>query len=84
MDCRWWPETLLYIERYNSTFEVFARCASQSYLSRVLPVLGIETKEDLRPLLQAYESRERQVPRWQFDSFNPGYLIGYERLGTET
>jgi hypothetical protein len=78
----WWPETLLYVERFHGAFEIFARAKSKAYFDKVKCMLSIENPKDLEDLLEAYSSGERKLPRWEFDSFHPVYLLGYENLGT--
>ena len=79
---RWWPETLLYAGRYNSSFEVFARASSKSYFEKAKVLLGIDSKEELAPLLESYRRGSRQLPRWDFTDFNPASLLGYDNLAT--
>jgi hypothetical protein len=79
---RWWPETLLYAERRWGPFEIFARCASTSYLNRVLPLLGVSDLAELRSKVEQYGSGTRQLPRWEWESFSPVVLLGLEQLGT--
>ena len=79
---RWWPETLLYAGRYNSSFEVFARASSKSYFEKAKVLLGIDSKEELAPLLESYRRGSRQLPRWDFTDFNPSSLLGYDNLAT--
>ena len=77
---RWWPETLLYVRRFHGPFEIFARSISKKYFDRVKCLLSIEKPEDLAILLDAYKNGKQELPRWQFDSFNPSILIGFEEL----
>lgn len=79
---RWWPETLLYANRREHTFEIFARAESKSYFNRIKGVLGIEDISEIDQLFDQYRKGERKVPRWEFDSFEPVKLIGREELMT--
>tara|TARA_Y100000588_G_C13928575_1_gene784726 strand:+ start:99 stop:593 length:495 start_codon:yes stop_codon:yes gene_type:complete len=79
---RWWPETLLYLGHYGSSFEVFARAKSKRYFDRVKALLGIESPDDLSELLESYKQNGRRLPKWEFNSFSPSALLGYESLGT--
>ncbi len=78
----WRPETLLYAGRFNGPFEIFARSASKAYFNRVKGLLAIDSPKDLEPLLKSYQDGYRGVPRWEFDSFDPAALLGYELLAT--
>jgi len=79
---RWWPETLLYVGHYGSSFEIFARAKSKKYFNRVKAILGIESPSDLSALLNSYKQGRRNLPRWEYESFSPSDLLGYESLGT--
>lgn len=79
---RWWPETLLYVGHYNSSFEVFARAVSKSYFERAKLLLGVDSKEALAPLLESFRRGSRQLPRWDFTDFDPISLLGYDNLAT--
>lgn len=76
----WWPETLLYVGRFHSSFEIFARSVSKKYFDKVKCLLAIDNPEDIAGLLESYESDRQKLPRWQFDSFNPRVLLGFEQL----
>lgn len=41
----WWPETLVYLFRFNSAFEIFARASSKKYFDRLKCILSIEKKK---------------------------------------
>ena len=78
----WWPITLLYASRQYGPFEVFARSQSAKYFENLKQVFDIETKEDLVPLVEAFREQKLRIPRWQFNSFSPFELMGFEKLGT--
>jgi len=80
---RWFPDTLLYVGRFHSAFEVFARSSSKSYFDKVKCILGINDPSDLSELMEAYKTDRQRLPRWQFESFSPSILIGYDQLATK-
>lgn len=80
---RWWPETLLYVDRHSGAFEVFARSRSASYFDRAKVLLGITAKDELQPLIEYFSANERTIPRWQFESFNPSHLLGFNEIATK-
>jgi len=80
---RWFPDTLLYVGRFHSAFEVFARSSSKSYFDRAKCILGIDKPSDLNELMEAYKTDRQRLPRWQFESFSPLVLLGYEQLATK-
>lgn len=79
----WWPETLLYADRYYGPFEIFARSTSRLYLMRTLPLLGTLEIATLNAKLTEFSVDGRKLPRWEGNSFNPNRLLGFEQLGTK-
>ncbi len=79
---RWWPETLVFASHQLTAFEVFARARSRKFLARLSPVLGNPEPATLAALVQGYRRGTPQLPSWQFDSFDPGTLMGFAELGT--
>ena len=80
---KWWPETLLYATRHYGPFELFARSVSKTYLSRTLSLLGVTSLGQLKAKLDEYASDRQMLPRWQFESFSPAALLGFDQLGTK-
>ena len=78
----WWPETLLYIERHGGVFEIFARSQSNEYFDRIKCLFDIKEKTDFEPLMEAFRQELLRIPRWEFTSFSPSELMGYEQLAT--
>jgi hypothetical protein len=79
----WWPETLLYLFRFHSAFEIFARSMSAEYFEKVKCLLGVDKKEDLVDLLSSYRDGTRRLPSWEGSSINPHGLLGFEHLATK-
>lgn len=79
----WWPETLLYLERRGGIFEIFARAQSKEYFAKIRCLFDIEDKKDLEPLLKAFQESKLRVPNWEFETFSPAALLGYEALATK-
>jgi hypothetical protein len=78
----WWPETLLYSDRYGAAFEIFARAKSGKYFERIKPLLGVKDKEELGAILTKIKSDRDRIPRWQFESISPDRLMGFDALAT--
>jgi hypothetical protein len=78
----WWPETLVYVGQFYGSFEIFARASSRQYFDQVKDILGINSVTDLQPLFNDYREGKRRLPNWDFDSFDPVVLLGYEKLAT--
>lgn len=79
---RWFPNTLLYAGRSYGPFEIFARSMSQKYFDSVKALIGVADKRELSALLLNFKGPQSQLPRWQFDTFNPEVLVGHDMLGT--
>lgn len=78
----WWPVTLLYKEDREQPFEIFARAESSRYLESIIPMLGITTKDDLRAVLEAFQSGKLRVPTWEYVTIHPNVLMNYDKLAT--
>lgn len=76
----WWPETLLYVGRFHSAFEIFARAVSKSYFDKIKVLLSIDQVSDLNKQLEAYRTKPQMLPHWQHNSFSPSLLLGFEQL----
>jgi len=79
----WWPETLLYARRSHGPFELFARSVSKSYLAQTLRLLGVPDLAPLQAKLAEFAANRQSLPRWEFETFNPAGLLGFEQLGTK-
>ena len=79
---RWWPVTLVHIERHRGAFEIFARSQSKEYFNKVKCLFDMQNKEEFDPLMQAFESGELKIPRWDFTWPNPLILLGCEKIAT--
>ena len=77
----WYPETLLYASRHHGSFELFARSISKSYLGKVLPLLGVTSLVEVKAKLDEYAVDRNRIPRWNFTSFSPTGLLGFDQLG---
>lgn len=78
---RWLPVTLA-VGNQVGAFEVFARSRSTGYFNRAKILLGIDQKQDLELVFKAFKDYQAYFPRWQFNSFNPAYLLGLDTLAT--
>jgi hypothetical protein len=78
----WWPVSLLYAERFRGPFEIFARAQSKKYLDRLKCLFDINQKDDFVPMLDAFREGKLRKPRWEFSSFEPALLIGFEKMAS--
>lgn len=79
---RWAPITLVYAETFAGPFEIFARAQSKEYFEKLKCLFDIHQKTDFSLLFDAFKDGRLQVPRWQFRTFDPDILIGFEKLAT--
>jgi hypothetical protein len=79
---QWFPDTLLYVGGFHSAFEIFARASSKSYFEKMKCIIGIDKPADLNELMEAFKTDRQRLPRWQYESFSPSVLLGYEQLAT--
>lgn len=76
---RWYPITWIYIGEHSGALEIFARACSAQYFQKVLaPLFNIA---NVAPL-EAIAKNERQFIAG-FNSLNPSYLMGLDRLNTK-
>ena len=80
---RWWPETLLYLDHFPGPFEIFARAESKRYFEKTKCLFDVQSPDDFKQLLEEYKQRKRELPRWEFNSFNPALLLNIEKLATK-
>ncbi len=79
----WWPETLLYVGHFPGPFEIFARARSKEYFDKIKCLLNIDNPKDISELISEYTEGKRRLPRWEFESFDPVSLIGFDKLTTK-
>jgi hypothetical protein len=79
----WWPDTLLYVGHFARHFEMFARSNSRQYFDQIKHLLGVGNKDELGRLLEKIEEDPNGIPRWEFDSFNPRVLLGFDQMATK-
>ena len=80
---RWVPQTLLYaISGHQGTFEVFARSQSREYLTRVLNMLSISSKEEFVSKMREIQGDDNQLIRWSYYAPNFDRLLNLNNLGS--
>lgn len=79
----WWPETLVYASHRHPVFEVFARAQSTKYFNQMKVTLGITEKDNLLKLKDDYQSGQRKIPQWDFDRFDPIFLMNLDKIATK-
>jgi len=79
---KWYPVTLIYAEDYPGAFEIFARAQSKEYFDKMKILFNIKQKEDFAPLVESFRIEKLTIPKGSFDSINPLFLIGLDKLAT--
>lgn len=79
---RWYPDTLLYASRMYKPFELFSRAKSKAYFAKLLPLLGIGSKEDYLPLFEKYKAGQMQLPKYNYETIDPTKFMNYDNLAT--
>ena len=84
LDSRWcYPVTLLYTESsYRRAFPIFVRSESGEYFDRVKLLLGIDNKDDISRLFDAYKSRKKHTLRVGNTFPDLKALINFDNLAT--
>lgn len=80
----WWPETLIYTDHYNSEFEIYLKSKSKKYFERIKCIFDINSKEELNPIFEAFKTKALRCPQWRFNTVNPSYLSGFEKMSTKS
>lgn len=80
----WWPGTLIYLERYEGSFEIFARAQSVEYFNKLKYAFDIQNKEDFRLLLEAIYNKKLHWLDNELSSYVPeiSKLVGFETMAT--
>ena len=81
---KWWPGTLIYLERFSGPFEIFARAQSLEYFNKLKYAFDIEIKGDFELLVKAIEKRELFWLESEISVFTPdlSMLISFETMAT--
>lgn len=80
---QWWPELLLYVERYSGPFELFARAESRRFFEDLKPVLGVGEKSDLQAILDALAIKKLHTPQWGWHSLPVASLMGFDKIASK-
>ena len=63
-------------------FEIYARAESAAYFEKIKTMLGVESKEVLGPVIEAFKKQELRVPVWEGMVPWPPVLMGFDALCT--
>lgn len=76
----WWPVTLLYLDRPNTVFEIFARSVSTTKFNQIKCMFDIEGKQSIQVLFDALRARDFRLPRWEHRSLDLERLMGFKDI----
>lgn len=75
-------ESIVWVRDSPAAFEVFARSKSTAFFDHARLLLGIDSKAEIKPLLESFVTHKRSLPHWEFDSFDPAALLGFDKIAT--
>lgn len=78
----WWPFTAVYLGSGRSPLPVFARSSSAKFFSRVSPLLGVDSAEQLRIWVKQL-SANNDLPRGSFGYLPLIWLSNIEKIATK-
>lgn len=78
----WWPHTLMYVDRYNGPFEMFARAKSRKYFDKIKKLLNVSSAQEFSTDIKALMTDYDRLPRWNFARLNVVELSGEKYLAT--
>lgn len=77
---QWWPDVLLYSERSQGAFEIFARARSAEYFKNIVKLLDLKSKQDLAEMLKAISEGKLHSPKWNWFTLDTKSLLGFDQL----
>lgn len=77
---QWWPEILVYSERYQGPFEIFARARSAEYFRNIIRLLDLQGKQNLAEMLKALSEGRLHSPKWNWHTLDTQSLLGFDQL----
>ncbi len=79
----WYPIPLVYATRsHGGIFEMFARAESVRYFDKIKLLLGVNNKDDITRLFNAYKSGKKNIPRPGIFPLDIKSLINLDKLAT--
>lgn len=78
---RWFPDTHVYHRGEAVPYEIFARSRSKKYFNDVLPLLAAESITQVKERIFEINS-QKQIPRWQLNTFSPEKILGIDQIAT--
>lgn len=78
----WWPNTLVYLDRYGHGLETFIRCRSKAFFERFRLVLSVKDKSDLLAKVAEMERDPQDLPRWSHTRLTVDSVMKLEAIAT--
>jgi hypothetical protein len=79
---QWWPATMVYGRTLRAPFEIYARAESQRYFDKLKVMFEIQSKEELEPLIEAFNANRYGLPSWDYMTLNPVLIMNYQKLAS--
>ncbi|TGK41239.1 SEFIR domain-containing protein [Leptospira andrefontaineae] len=76
----WWPETLVFMTHWPKPFEIFVRCETLAYFEKVKIIFGVQLKGDFKQVFDELSKENSNIPKWDYESINPKFLLNYDNL----
>jgi len=77
---RWYPYSLSYAGYQSSKFEKFLRSESKKYFDKFKIVLGINSIDQLKNIMEEFQNGKRKAISFDYHSINPGYMANIDQL----
>lgn len=77
----WWPRTLVYLNNFHGSFEIFNRAGSLQYFDNMKQLLNIQQKSDLTTLLEDERNNGARYYGFGFN-FSIKRLLNFDDLCT--
>jgi len=78
----WWPESLLWIARRMTTFEIFARAESKDYFDLLKVIFDVQIKDDFNGIFNAINEGKLKLLRLDYQQIDIAILMAFETLAT--
>lgn len=76
----WWPDTLVFAERFSGPFEIFSRASSKKYFEKIKPLIGVNSVSELAENLNSERKSSGSFSYGRGIFFRPEVLLGIDHL----
>jgi hypothetical protein len=79
---QWWAATMVYGRSLRAPFEIYARAESQRYFDKLKVIFEIQSKDELEPVIEAFDANRYGLPAWNYMTLNPVPIMNYQKLAS--